>query len=520
MPLKDRQIHTENNCSVEFNNALEKNVSGGDKPEKESQVGLDMLSGTAYISLTESINLLCRFVTAVFLARYLGPTNFGYFMLAATFIIWLELSIVTAFAGATIKHVGESRDWHPIGSMVLRLHLTVSMCVCLLLWLMAEPLSVLFKEAVLEVYLKWFGIEIPIFALARAQNNIILGRGLFRERAYIGAVYSIARLFLIVLFVTIGFSVEGAIMGSIAASLIELLAGRRFAKVSFFHRAPPNARDFWRFVGPLFLSNLSLRLFRLDLFALKALGAAAAQAGFYSAATGLSLPPYVLAKSVSPTMLSTLSRLMSHDEVLKAKEIGASVMRSVCWFLPFVTMVSGMASEIVVFVFGPVFAPAGPIFSFLIFSALSFVIINIAQANLTAMGKPMWALKITSPMIPYAFFGHLLLVPRFGPIGAAIVTTSGACLAAIVAVAVIFRTWGLAVPVKTIFISSLSSVFALIAASMWTATGITVLIKMASISVGILICFIFLGEFKKSELNLVGEIVKSRLGIGQKSGRV
>jgi hypothetical protein len=55
---------------------------------------------------------------------------------------------------------------------------------------------------------------------------------------------------------------------------------------------------------------------------------------------------------------------------------------------------------------------------------------------------------------------------------------------------------------------------------MWTATGIIVLVKMASIVAGILISFIFLGEIKINELNLVGDLVKSRLGIGQNRAEV
>lgn len=86
-------------------------TSRWDPREGGSGAGRHLFSGASYSFFAEGIMLLARFVTAVFLARVLGPTSFGLFMLAATVVIWLEWSITAAFAGATLKFVGETLQW-------------------------------------------------------------------------------------------------------------------------------------------------------------------------------------------------------------------------------------------------------------------------------------------------------------------------------------------------------------------------------------------------------------------------
>ena len=474
-----------------------------------------MVSGTAYIGFTEALILVSQFVTAVFLARFLGPKSFGLFMLTATFVIWLEWSITAVFSSATVKFVGETVEWKTIGSMIVRVHLIASLCACILVWLLAEPVAGLLNEKVLADYLKLFAIEIPLFGMARAQGSIMVGLGDFKKRAFISAMRSVSRLILIVVLVTMGLSVLGAIMGSIVATAIEAAVGRYYVRVPFFAKTNLSFRGFWQVAGPLFMSTMSLRLFRLDLFALKALGATAAQAGFYSVAKNLSLPPTVYSKSVSPTLLATMSRLLSQGDVRKASEIGANVLRSICWLLPFVTMVAAMAEEIVSFVFGSAFVPAGRIFSLLIFETLAFVTIKICTAILTALGKQNWTFRITGPMVPFAILGHLLLIPRFGPIGAAVVTTTGASLASLAAVFTVFLSWEFAIPKRTIVYSLMCSALALLTAVIWPAQGILVLLKMSIISTTIIAAFLLLREFTSTELAFIRSLVKSRLSLGQ-----
>src|SRR3989442_6984213 len=384
-----------------------------------------MLEGTIHVFLAQALFPLTALITTAFLTRRLGPEGYGLLVLAATLVVWVETSIDSLFSRAAIKFVGNAQDWRPIGSAIARLHLSASSSAAVLLVLLSVPLAQLLSEPVLAGYLCLFALNIPLASLAHAQRNILVGSGRFAQGALMTAGRWIARLLLVVLLVELGLSVPGAILGSIGASLVELAIGQRYVRLSLFHRAPvPAPPLFWSYVLPLFLSALSLSCYsRLDLFALKVLGGTAVQAGMYGAAQNLSLLPGLFATSFSPLLLATLSRLLRDGRASLAREISRNAMRAVLGLLPVAAMIAGATHEIVGFFFGTIFLPAAQLLGMLIFGAVALVMISVAIAIVTAAGKPRWTVILTGPLVPLAVIGHLLLIPRFGPLGASIVTT-------------------------------------------------------------------------------------------------
>jgi O-antigen/teichoic acid export membrane protein len=476
-----------------------------------SGAGRHMMSGTIRIFLAESLILPTGFITAVFLARSLGPVGYGIFALVSRLILWVEWTSVSGFSGTTIKFVGEASDWRPISSSTIRLHIIMGVGTATILWLLASPLSSLFDEPDLSGYIRLFAVEIPVLSLASACSYILVGTGRYKEVARIRALRLIARLILIILFVEMGLSVKGAIIGSIGASVIELIISWFYARPTLFHKDMFPIRRLLSFGAPLFIAELCQRIFRLDLFALKALGATAAQAGFYGAAMNLTIPPVMFSKSLSYPLLSTLSSLLSNEEVPKAREIARTSMRSIIWLLPFAAMVSGASKEIVILIFGERYIPTSPILAFLIFAAIGMLSINVSQTILTSLGKPGWTSIVTVPMIPVALIGHLTLIPLIGGIGAAIVTTFVACLGAIAALYIIHRIWGISPPLKTVVKGVLCSILAYAISSMWLTSGLALIFKLLGIVLVVLFVFFILGEFSSREKDFILSIFKTRL---------
>jgi len=474
-----------------------------------------MLIGTISILFVEVLILTAGFITSVFLARKLGPTNFGLFSLTAGLVNWIEWTTTSLFTGTTIKFISETSDWRPVGTTVLRMHLVVGGVAAALIWLLSSPLSNIFNEPAMTDYLKLFAIDIPVFALACTNLNILMGRGFFKERARISGAYGITRLVLIILFVELGLSVRGAILGCIGASVIELVISRLFIRVPLFSGPKLPMRRLLGFSVPLFMSSLSQHIFRMELVVLKVLGGTGASVGFYSAAQSLSIPPNIYAKSLSPPLLSTLSHLLGNREEATAKHIGLTALRSALWLLPFAAMTAGAASEIVCFVFGKDFVPAAPILASLIFATLGLLTIHIAKAILVALGKVGWTFAIIGPMVPVAIIGRLILIPRIGGTGAALVTTFVAWLGALVSVYMVCRTWRVLPPVKSLLKSTLCSGIAFALAILWPVTGVMIVLKLAVIILIILLTFLLLGEFTASEIATARSMFKWRSGIKQ-----
>ena len=486
-----------------------------------TQPGRRMVEGAIRGFLAEALFPLTGLITAAFLTRRLGPARYGVFTLAATLVTWIEGNLVTVFARATFKFIAEAEDWQPIGTAVVQLHLAAGGCVMVLLWLCAAPIATLFNEPQLATYLRLFALDIPILSLARAHQNLLIGTGRFNQRALVSGGRWLARLSLILTFVAGGLAVPGAILGSIGASLVELVIGRSFIHPPLFGRSALPARRFFSYAGCLFLSGLSLGLYsKLDLFVLKLLGGSAVQAGIYGAAQNLSSVPNLFAFAFSSLLLSTLSHLLHLGDSPSAKQLGGNAMRLIIGLLPFVSLAAGAASEVVGAIFGPDFLPAAPLLAVLIFGALASVMIAVTTAILTADGKPGWIFALTGPLLPLALAGHLIVIPRFGMVGASLVTTAFAVLGALATGLAVYHRWRILPPLATFLRSVLISAGVYILAALWPAPGILLICKLTVIGLLIGLSFLLLGEFSAGEIALVRSLVYWRSPSARASGEV
>ena len=464
------------------------------------QPGQRTLDGTIRVFLAEALLLPTGLLTAAFLSRRLGPEGYGLFTLAATLVSWIQWTITALFTRATIKLVGEARDWRAVGVAAMRLYLGAGVGAAVLLLLLAGPIARLLGEADLAPWLRLFAAEIPLLSLAALHRNLLIGLGGFRQRALASAGRWTARLLLIVLLVGLGLGVPGAILGSIGASLVDLAIGRFYVRPSLRGRPALSARQLWGYSAPLFLFALSMSLYeKLDLFALKALGATAGQAGIYGAAQNLSVVPGIFALSFSPLLLSTLTRTLRAGDQDRAREIGRDALRVAVLLLPLAGLAAGAAPEIVGLLFGPGFGPSAPLLALLFFGAVALVMILVATAVLTAGGKPGWTFAVAGPLPLLALLGHRLLIPEHGPIGAALVTTGVSFAGALAAVLAVHRLWRILPPAGTLWRSALACGSAYLLAALWPAPGFLLLVKLPTIVVLTGLLLLLLGELTAGE---------------------
>ncbi|MGH6830842.1 MAG: lipopolysaccharide biosynthesis protein, partial [Methylocella sp.] len=381
--------------------------------------------------LSELVVLPTGILTLAILTRALGPHHYGVFALAVSFVSWIEWGISSIYGRAAIKLLSEAADWRPAARSIIRLCGGTGLAAALLLWIFAPAVARFFREEELLTTLWLLGLDIPIFCLGHAYRAILVGTGKFRERALTSASRWTARFVLIALFISIGFSVRGAIFAMIGASVVELLVGHINLRLSLFGERAESLKALQGYFLPLFLSSVCFRLFeRADLFTLKALGGSAELAGFYAAAQNISVVPGLFALSFTPLLLATLSRLRGAGESVKAGRIARNAVRFALGLLPFAAVVAGSALEIVSLIAGPSFLPSSGVLAFLIFAALFVLFISVAATLLIAAEKPAVTFVLGGPLALLAIAGHLFFIPRFGALGASIVTASAACLGA------------------------------------------------------------------------------------------
>lgn len=477
------------------------------------------LDGTVRIFLAEGLMLPTGLLTIAFLTRTLGPETYGFYTLAAAIVSWLCWTITSFYSSSATKLVSEASNWQGVGSFVLRLSLLAGCGMTLLVVLLAPYIADLLGSPKLTVYLQLFSIEILFGCLSHSHKTILTGLGDFRARAVISTSHWLLRLILIVLFVELGFSLVGAVLGSVAASLLELLISRFFIKPSLFPRGSFSVRQFWSYSLPLFFFVISMRLFdKVDLFALKLLGGTTADVGIYAAAQNLTLVPGIFAFSFSTPLLTVMTQMLRSGRQQEAGELARGAMRIVILLLPFAGLCAGASSEIVHFIFGPSFLPAAPLLMLLIFASLAIVMISVASAILTAVGKPNWTFSLTAPMLPASIVGYWFLIPRLGSLGAAWVTTVVAIAACLAAMWMVFQLLRVSVSAATILRSLAVCSCLYVLASVWHTESAWLLLKLSVLGLGIIGAYLLIGELGAHDVSLLRATFLAQTSTRQNQG--
>lgn len=465
------------------------------------RLGRHTLAGGVWVLLAELLAVPTMLATAALLTRKLGPEQYGWLTLTASLVVLIEWCITALFSRATIKLIGEAEDWRPLGAAVVRRNLALGLAATLAIVAAASPIAAWLGEPQLAPLLRLFALDVPASCLAQSHRHILVGLGRFKERAWCGATRWLARFVLIVLFVELGLSVRGAILGGIGASLAELVVARGFVRPALLGRIEGPLTGFWSYALPLLFAAVGMRLYdRVDLFALKAMGGTAALAGNYGAAQNLVSLFGLLAGVLSPLILSSLTRAVRSGDERQASVMARQVMRMVFWALPFCGLVSGAAPAIVSLMFGRQYPMAAPVLAVLFFAGVGVLMIAATTTALIAAGFPGRTLALTLPLPLLSLVGQLLVIPRFGPVGAASVTTACALLGGAAGVVALHRVWRVLPPLTTALRSLALCGLSYALARLWPAWGAMLLVKATAIAVVVVLGAFVLREFTSADM--------------------
>jgi O-antigen/teichoic acid export membrane protein len=472
-------------------------------------------ASAARIFLAEALILPTGMVTAVYLTRRLGPADYGLFSLAATLASWLGWLVGAMYGRATVKLVSESRDAVPEKSpavaTMLRAYATTGAAAAIALFFGADALAALFGEGAIAIYLRWMALEVLLLALAMAHKEILVGLGRFRERAICAATRWVARMVFVVALVHYGLSVQGAVLGSVLATALELLLSRIYVRPALFSTGAA-VTGVWSMAAPLVGYSICVKLFqRVDLFALKALGGSAADAGYYGAAHNLSIALSLVTLSLAPLLLANLVRLRLAGDRAAARALCSNALRFTVALLPFAAAAAGASDRLVPLLFGERFAATAPLFSLLIFAEIAMVLCAVSSSLIIAADRSRIVLVVSASMLAVAVVGHAGVIPRFGAVGAAAVTTVVAVGGALVYAAVVSSLWSIALPVATFARAVVLAGVAAAATAVDLGPQAWVLAQLVLAGVAIVAGFVVSGELAQEEKAKVLALVRRRV---------
>lgn len=463
-----------------------------------------ILDGAVRVFLAEALFPLTSIITAIFLTRRLGADGYGLLALTISAVMWFLYTLNAIFNKSLVRAIRTTPEWRPLATRAIHFQLQVSLLGMVLVWILAGPFADWMGSPALAAYIRLGSLEIPIANQVHLHRRFLVGLGRYRHRALTGALHSLARLGLVVLFVEMGLSVFGAILGLLGANIVELVIIRVLVHPPVFARSTYRIRDMVDYIAPLFLAAICQKVFiRSDLIMLKGMGGTEDQAGLYAAAQNMALVPIILLGAVTPLFLSSLAELKEEHGFDTARALAGDVLRLAILTWPLIAVGAGAAPSIVELIYGSAFAPTAPILRLLLLGAAALLPLSVYFAILTVAERPSWCFYISLPLMLMALVGHWQLIPLFGPYGAAATTATLSFVAFAVTGAAVHRIWSIAPPTGSLLRSALISPLAYAIPVLWPARGPWILLQVVVLCLVMIGLLVLVGELRGPERQFI-----------------
>jgi O-antigen/teichoic acid export membrane protein len=460
-------------------------------------------SGTARTFVAEFLVVPSGLLVAALLTRHLPLEDYGLFTLAITIVTWLQWSLTSLFTRSAIRLVSKAEDPLNVGVTILRTYAATGIMAALLMVACADSLAALFREPRLAPLLRVLALDIPLFCIAQAHRNILVGMHHFSARASASVMRWTSRAALISLFVLGGWGITGALLGALSASVCELIVCRRALPISWRRSSFPS-RVLWDVALPLLTCSLALRLFdKVDIFMLSA-RALPAESGssmvaIYGAAQNLALAPGLFTLAFAPTLLAAIARAQSRNDTWRVQQQSRNALRAVFMLAPVATAVSVTSSALLQIFFGDRFSAGATVLSLLIWSATAVSLITVCNTLLLVNGFLRHAVAFLLPLPLLAALTQWFVVPHFAMTGAASTTLGLALLCAAANVWAVRQWCGFPIPWLSIRRSSITCVVIAIAGVSIRTSGIAGLLEFGLWLVIAGIILTLLGEWESHE---------------------
>lgn len=487
--------------------------------EVSPQAGL--AGGTLLVMSAEALAFPAGLIATILLTRYLTPSDYGALAIALAGIAWLEWTVVSLFSRAAWKLIAEAQHWPDIATSVVRTFFLAALPVALVVFATADLAATALRIPPLASVLRVLAFEIPIFVTAHGYRTVLIGRGQHGSRAAVTAVRWTARALLIATGALLGAPLVGLALLIVAATTVELavvrwrvMKARQTVDQAIGRGATRRLtmRGLVAYAAPLAVSAICLRLFdRIDIFALRVLGGSMESVAAYGVAQNLALGPGLFGSAFTPALIAALSYRLARGDHGGARELSGDALRAGFLMVPLILLVAGAAPGLIALLFGPAYAAAAPLFAILLVGAVGTLLIALAGGVLVAAGHLRWTVVLTAPLLLVAGSAHLVLIPRMGAVGAAVVTAGTAIAGALCACATARHLVGTRIPLATLLRGILLGSAAGWAVSTLDVAGYAVLAVLAALTVILAAAMCVAGELRARERDQLKRWARSLL---------
>ena len=393
-----------------------------------------IIDNIGWLFLDRVLRLGLGLLVGVWVARYLGPEQFGLYSFAGAFIGLFVAASGLGLQGIVVRDIvlnpdckeetlGTAAALHFAGGLLAYL-----LVICTIFWLrpddsLAKVLVailgsiMLFKVSDVAIY--WFESQVMSKYIVLAQNGCFL----IFSAIKVGLILSNAPL--------LAFAWANAAEALLVAFIVMIMLGLHGPQIYKLRVSLQRAKTLLSDSWPLLLSGVTIIIYmKIDQIMLgQMIGDDAV--GIYSAAVRISevwyFVPMMIVASVFPSILEAKKNGKAHYNRRLQHLYALMVWLSVAIALP----MTFLSTTVVVALFGPAYAESGPVLAVHIWSSV-FVFLGVASSQwFIAEGRQILSFQRSLLGAIVNILLNLLLIPKFGAIGAAYATILSYAVAAL-----------------------------------------------------------------------------------------
>jgi len=402
---------------------------------------------TFLLMASQGFFLISGYAVNVGLARILGREEFGVFGVVMSFLLVVQLFVITGIPIALQKFVAENlQSSRQIMRQTLPWHLIYSVGVFVVLWFSSPGIARLLRDEALGFYLQMASIDIIFYGLYKYFLSMQNGLHQFGKQTATSIAYALSKVAAIFTFVLMGYGVMGGVIGNMLGSIGGLLIGAsllRFPEETAELEEIPFFK--FAFTNVFYFVGLQL-LFSIDIWFVK-YHLSEVVVGEYVSASSVAKIPYFLSLAVSSALLPSISRATKLGNEARVREIVRTIMRYwLMLLLALTVVVSSTANSLIVMFFGMNYVNGGPVLSALFAAIALLTFAAVMNTVLISRNGLPDCLKVVGALIVIHIFTNAWLVPKYGGIGAAYSTLCTAAVASVLSGYFLMRELQVVVP--------------------------------------------------------------------------
>jgi O-antigen/teichoic acid export membrane protein len=439
--------------------------------------------GTLQLLLARACFFGAGYVGAVILARELGASDYGIYGVVMSQLIWLEMMVSAGVPSAISKLMADGRHGSDEVERSARgLLVALSTVLFAICWFLAPYSAKFMRIPNGDVLLRIAVIDLPFAAIYSSYEGTFYGRRRFGVFAVAQAVYGLAKLAGIVALIGLGLSVQRVFIAYVLATF-GISAG-----LILCYRPPgflPRRRIMWQIAAiaaPMALYMVSgYVLLNLDLWSLKSLWEGEGEVvGQYVASSNLARILTVIPAAQAGVVFASVAWAVASLDIARgrrhiqeATRLVVVIGTAVCVFL------SLDAPEVLSVLFSSAYADGQRFLRLQLAAFGCFALLDAFSHSLMAAGRQWFVATAIIATVPLAWLSNYLLIPRFGPMGAAVSILFGVVVGTVLTGAAAYQHFGSLIRLSTLVRVFVAAAVVGVISATFSVRGPSVLIKLA-----------------------------------------